>query len=233
MRPILKGSEPAELTQWKALASEEWQPTYADLRGQVKTAIRTALLKEQGFICCYCEQSVSGVAGAHIEHLVAQSVDPNRALDFANMLCSCQGEWPPGPGHPHASDGVVHPPPKIEPIHCGHARGMEPLPVHPLMPDCREYFEFDSAGRIHPKEGSEDALAAKETIRLLRLDVPKLVRARQAAIEALIDELDGQAVGIETLVAEKDARDPDGRFLPFCSALVSFLRAYPRVSRPV
>lgn len=208
MRPIRKGTEPAELTQWKALASADWQPTYENLRSPQKPAVVQALLKEQGFICCYCEQRVSGSADSHIEHLVPQSVDPRRTLDFGNMLCSCQGEPPP------------------EPSHCGHLRKNSPLPVHPLMADCREHFEFDSAGRIHPSPEPGRAVAAQDVIRLLGLDIPKLVRRRQAAIEGLFEELDGQAVDFKALEALKDSPDADGRLLPFCSALVAVLRSY-------
>ena len=67
MKRIIKKQEPEQFTQWKAMANADWQPTYADLRGDVKQAVKTALMQEQSDI----------------------SVDP---LDFSNMLCSCQKE---------------------------------------------------------------------------------------------------------------------------------------------
>jgi hypothetical protein len=49
MRYINKGEEPESFTTWKALANEDWTPTYDDLRGQEKTDLYNALLREQGF----------------------------------------------------------------------------------------------------------------------------------------------------------------------------------------
>jgi len=68
MKYIEKGSEPPELTKWKAMASEDWQPTYGDLSGETKRAVKMPLMREQGAICCYCERQI-GDADSHIEHL--------------------------------------------------------------------------------------------------------------------------------------------------------------------
>lgn len=104
MKYIVKRTEPQEFTDWKAEANEDWTPTYDDLRGVQKQAVHESLIREQGGICCYCENSVD-VANSHIEHLRPQSknfVDP---LDYNNMLCSCQRKLM-----------------RQEPKHCGNAR---------------------------------------------------------------------------------------------------------------
>lgn len=56
MKHIVKAEEPEELVNWKALANEDWQPTYDDLRGTEKRAVKNSLMAEQGYICCYCER---------------------------------------------------------------------------------------------------------------------------------------------------------------------------------
>ena len=89
MKHIIKCSEPQAFADWKDQANEDWQPDYDDLSGAPKEAVKEALMKEQGYLCCYCERRLTD-DDSHIEHLRPQSdpaVDP---LDFANMLCSCQ-----------------------------------------------------------------------------------------------------------------------------------------------
>jgi hypothetical protein len=40
MKYIKKGSEPKELTEWKGLANDNWQPSYNDLRNPEKSIDR-------------------------------------------------------------------------------------------------------------------------------------------------------------------------------------------------
>ena len=55
MKHIVKGLEPDVFSAWKALENPDWTPTYDDLRGAEKQAVKTALMQEQGYLCCYCE----------------------------------------------------------------------------------------------------------------------------------------------------------------------------------
>ena len=89
MKYVEKRHEPEAYTQWRALANEDWQPTYDDLSGDTKASVKGALMQEQGYICCYCERRLTE-GDSHIEHFRPQSdpaVDP---LDYGNFLCSCQ-----------------------------------------------------------------------------------------------------------------------------------------------
>lgn len=102
MKHIVKQGEPEAFLDWKALANEDWMPTYDDLAGETKKTVKGALMEEQGYICCYCERRLTD-GDSHIEHFQPQSdpaVDP---LDFSNMLCSCQNRIKKG-----------------EPRHCGN-----------------------------------------------------------------------------------------------------------------
>ena len=49
MRYIKKGQEPQSFTDWKSQENDDWKPTYSDLRGQIKSEVHAALLKEQGY----------------------------------------------------------------------------------------------------------------------------------------------------------------------------------------
>lgn len=219
MRYIQKtpGHEPSELTDFKAAANEDWTPTYDKLTSLEKEAIRRALLLEQGYICCYCGSRIGEVkADCHVEHLLTQKARPDLALDFANMLGSCQPA--PTPGMP-----------RPVPEHCGHKRGTTTLDVTPLMPDCESYFEFRSSGEILAVNDEARRGPAERTIKALGLHVDKLRAARAAAIAAALE-------GLEDLTAEEAPRilamyqeaGADGRLTPYCFAIAAVLRLYLR-----
>ncbi|MBC6424384.1 MAG: hypothetical protein GDA38_25045 [Hormoscilla sp. SP12CHS1] len=63
MKYIKKGEEPESLTAWKALANEDWTPSYDLLSGREKTDVYNTLLQKQGFICCYCGMRITACSG--------------------------------------------------------------------------------------------------------------------------------------------------------------------------
>ena len=88
MKHIVKQREPEAFARWKAQANDDWQPTYENMPGDCKRALKAALTAEQGALCCYCETRLHEEQ-SHIEHFRPQcdpAVDP---LDYGNMLCSC------------------------------------------------------------------------------------------------------------------------------------------------
>lgn len=171
MKHVEKHQEPAAFTDWKALANEDWGPTYDDLSGAPKAAVKEALMKEQGYLCCYCERRLIET-DSHIEHFQPQSdpaVDP---LDYGNLLCSCQNRIKKG-----------------EPRHCGNLKGdwFDPeLLVSPLNPDCEHRFSFEGDGLIKPADQHDRA--ARETIIRLGLNLPKLNDLRANAIAPFLEE---------------------------------------------
>ncbi|MCP4136103.1 MAG: TIGR02646 family protein [bacterium] len=171
MKYIEKKSEAQEFTQWKALANEDWQPAYSSLSGEIKQSVKSALMHEQGYICCYCEKELIDQE-SHIEHFRPQKdplVDP---LDFSNMLCSCQNNIAKG-----------------EPRHCGNLKGDwfdEDLLVSPLNSDCEKQFKYIGNGEIYP--ASSDNISAETTISKLGLNIPKLQDLRKKAIEPFLDD---------------------------------------------
>lgn len=171
MKSIVKGDEPEELSKWKALVNDDWQPTFAALANPQKKAVFDALKAEQGYICCYCERRLV-IGDCHIEHFQPQHDATVDALDFGNMLCSCQDRLKKG-----------------DPRHCGNLKGNwfdDALLVSPFDPDCEDHFSFTGDGGIHAS--SEADAAAKETITKLGLGIPKLNALRSAAIAPFLDE---------------------------------------------
>lgn len=171
MKHIMKNDEPQVFIEWKALANEDWQPTYSVLSGNIKRAVKEALMAEQGHICCYCEQRLAD-DDSHIEHFRPQhnpAVDP---LDYCNLLCSCQKQIKKG-----------------EPRHCGNLKDdwFDPdLLVSPFDPSCEERFVFEGDGVIKP--AADQDMAASKTINKLGLDIPKLNSFRGKVIEPFLDD---------------------------------------------
>ena len=56
MKYIKKNIEPESFTVWKKLASDDWQPCWDNFGKPEKIQVHNSLLREQGFICCYCER---------------------------------------------------------------------------------------------------------------------------------------------------------------------------------
>lgn len=138
MRTISKGAEPSSLTAWKRT-----NPCgrYSQLTEDIRRAIRHHALQEQFYLCAYCCQRIQGIDACHNEHLEAQSKNPNRTLDFTNIVASCNTLQ-----------------------QCGKGRQSQNLPLTPLMAECEIELRFKISGRV---EGLSDR--AIDTIRILNL----------------------------------------------------------------
>ncbi len=174
MKHIIKLAEPEELIAFKAEANDNWKPSYENLDSQVKIAIKKALIKEQGHICCYCERRVDEKY-SHIEHYRPQHPYREFDLDYSNLHCSC---FP---------DKV-----NVQPLHCGPAKDdVEGAKIHidgivsPLDSQCEAEFTYLFNGQIEAANGS---IRASNTIKKLRLDCPRLNKMREMAIEPFIDD---------------------------------------------
>lgn len=170
MKYIVKDQNTLDFDEWNASANEDWQPTYENLSDTTKKEVKDSLMKEQGYICCYCERRLTD-DDSHIEHFNPRSNNDVNPLDYANILCSCQNRLEQG-----------------EPRHCGHLKGDwfdRQLLVSPLDPDCEGHFAYTADGKIQPVRKSDDA--ARMTIEKLGLNINKLSALRKEAIEPFLD----------------------------------------------
>jgi uncharacterized protein (TIGR02646 family) len=208
VKSIQKQNEPQEFTDWKNQANENWQPTWDTLRSQVKQRLKEALMAEQGYICCYCEDRLSE-NDSHIEHFIPQnnpSVDP---LDFSNLLCSCQDRLKKG-----------------EPHHCGKLKDNwfdEKHLISPLDPTCEERFMFTGDGSIEPANSSDKA--AMETIERLGLNIRKLQNLRQQVIDPFLDE-NLSDKDLEQFVTSYLKQSKSGEFNPFWTTIHYLFKTY-------
>jgi uncharacterized protein (TIGR02646 family) len=198
MRHIQKRTEPKEFTDWKAHANEDWQPTYEHLSGDEKKAVYESLLAEQGHICCYCERELAQ-NDYHIEHLNPQHLGAGDDLQYANFICSCLNQ---------TAKGV--------PLHCGKLKDDKLLRIHPLQEDCQSKFTFTVLGEIDGVDKD-----AKDTIKILGLDIDKLTDMRKVAVEPFLSEEIDQDE-FQSFIAGYITLNKNGNRNAFCS-MIEFL----------
>ena len=199
MKRIVKDPEPEVFSEWKANDRMAHQPNWNRVRSLLKQQLHEALMQEQGFLCCYCEVSVTA-EDSHIEHFRPRGRYPALQLDYDNLHCSCQRELSPG-----------------EPRHCGNRKKGwfdANLLVSPLVPDCEDRFIFTANGDIFPRRDND--AGAKETIRKLGLNIAKLRALRAAAVDGLYDVPQSD-------IGQLLTRGADGKFLAFHTTIKQVL----------
>ncbi|RLC07499.1 MAG: TIGR02646 family protein [Deltaproteobacteria bacterium] len=209
MRHIEKGNEPEQLAQWKIKRKvrEDWQPEWKRLKKKVKDTVMDSLLAEQGEICCYCYRDVS-FSDRHVEHFRPQEKFKVQRFDYQNMLVSCQADKNPG-----------------EPWHCGYAKGdwfEEEMLISPLDKGCEHHFRYTAAGCVYPAEDSD--VPVRVTIDILDLNTDRLRAMRMEAIDGALKDIETLSSDeIHGLISGYQRRNNDGRFTPFCMAIVHVL----------
>ena len=203
MKHIVKQREPDTFSEWKTLDKMAHRPNWNRVPADIKRDVHLALIQEQGFLCCYC-QALVNPESSHVEHFRPRSKLGYRhlQLDYTNLHGSC------------GRDSV-----KGEPRQCGFSKGDwfdEQLLISPLDAACEVRFRFTGDGRIRPAPG-DAAEAAAQTIKRLALDLPKLDKRRQ---EVLHTYTDLSIPDLEMLLAQPD---PEGRFVPFYTAVKDVL----------
>jgi uncharacterized protein (TIGR02646 family) len=166
LKQITKRNEPQELLDWKALENDDWKPSFDNLQGNEKRAVRNNLLAEQGYICCYCNKDISD-DNFHIEHFRPQHPFDDLELNYDNLHASCLKNQKAG-----------------SPLHCGMAKGdwfEDALVLSPL--DNNELkFKFSYTGKV------EATLPiASHMVERLNLNDASLTAKRKAEIAGILD----------------------------------------------
>jgi len=170
MKHVRKDAPPTDFDAWKAQANEDWTPTYNDLRDPEKRNLHSALLAEQGSVCCYCGRSIS-LEDSHIEHFRPQEQYAGLQLEYANLHASCMR-------------GLR----RSMPRHCGHAKENgfdEEQHIAPADPDCERRFMYTLRGEIVPADSEDER--AKYMIGLLALEAPTLRHLREEVLSQTLD----------------------------------------------
>ena len=211
MKYIQKGKEPQNFSDWKATQkSIGVNYDYKSLSNPEKGAVHISLLSEQGYICCYCCKKVEQ-SNSHIEHLAPQSkTDLELSVDYTNMLASCgrDPDWPE---------------------YCGNKKKNLAIGVSPLQANCEEFFNYSSTGEILPTANNlAQQKDAQTTIEVLGLNHYDLMQGRIQALEALQGIMTQQEAELLAQVCQQ--MNAQGRYQPFCNAVLSFHKNYFGVS---
>ena len=142
MKYIEKRPEPKELTTYK----ETPGVCYEDMASKptVRIPVKTSLVEEQGFICCYCGQRIANDSTTIIEHIKSRKNYPKLDLDYRNMLASCDG----GSKKRSERDEFGKRVNKKYPEFCDAHKKEHDIPINPLQADCEKHFIFDIDGQI-------------------------------------------------------------------------------------
>ena len=175
-----------------------------------KGSVHISLLSEQGYICCYCCRSVEQ-SNSHIEHLAPHSkTDSELSVDYTNMLGFC-GRYPNWPEY------------------CGNKKQNLAIGVSPLQANCEEFFNYSSTGEILPTENNlAHQKDVQTTIEVLGLNHFDLTEGRIQALEALQGIMTQQEAALLAQVCQQ--MNAQGRYKPFCNAVLYFLKNYFGVS---
>ena len=193
MKFIKKTSAPQEYVDY----CNTYKGIFLTLRGIPKRELKKKLIEDQGYICCYCGAEISNDENTKIEHVKCQKRYAHLALNYTNMLASCDG------GDKDREKKVR---PKHNP-HCDAKKGNNDIPISPLDEDVENLFTYYEDGSI--KSGDE---RGKELIRILGLDAPFLVTQRKNALKSYkdfsLDELEKELNYVKEL--------HDGKYESYC-----------------
>ncbi len=205
MKKIDKHCEPKTLNDWKRKNPTKYR--YEDLSYRERQAINQACIEEQYALCAYCCKLITEET-SHNEHVESRSSAPQRELDFANMVASCNTQK-----------------------QCGLAHGHQPLPLTPLMPECETELKFYLSGRV---KGLTER--AKKSIQVLNLGDQEgnnrsLIEMRKQMIDSLIyqqgespDELDVLEDELLAILIEDLSQPKNGKLSPFSPVLINILK---------
>lgn len=183
MKYIQKGNEPTSLEKYRKSVvpgTKEAYEGYSD-----KDALREVLLKEQGYICCYCMQRITNelvevVTGkwqykTRIEHWAPREIyngeegRPDLRLNYRNLMAACDGNQG-RPKHLYC---------------CDKSKDNHEITINPTQSICESQFYFSNSGEIT----SDDTDIKNDLDNILRLNIQIHVNNRKVALDKALQQL--------------------------------------------
>ena len=211
MKYIKKTNPPAELISYRKAPGANYKDLF-DNHPDIWEITRLSLAEEQGYICCYCGQSITGFQGTQIEHIFAKGTVAYQKmqLDYeTNLIACCDGG---------KYKRRLNPSIPTSDLYCDTPKANTPIPVTPLNPLCEEKFLYGSDGDIIGVGADAEA-----TIEILNLKSVILKNKRKSAIDAysLFPNVDWKEEH-ERL----NKRNEKGEFVEFCFVLRSYIECF-------
>ncbi len=221
LRKINKGKEPITLTNYRSsiqkkdsLNNEIYNnfpdKTKEDCKNKKPGNLRRQLLKEQGYICCYCMGRID-CSNSKIEHFRDQSTNRELQIKYQNLFIACKGNE----GQPHKYQ------------HCDSFKGAKEFQHIDLLSDIENHIKYRSTdGTIF----SDDNNVNRELNEVLNLNVELLKKNRKQAIKEFLNILKkklGSGTWRESALKKEVARyrriNIDHQYKQFSSMFVYFL----------
>lgn len=177
--------------------------------------VKESLLDEQGYLCCYTGKRIN-LDTSHIEHLKPQTKSKqNRAegkedyedVKYKNLLAAF-------PKKLMETDPQTGQKKHIKCEFGAERRNDKELPITPLDEKCEQWFLFTPFGEI---KGLNDA--AKETIKILNLDCPRLQDERSSVIDEILQNTSISQAAVERALENAFERTVGRMFKPYCFVL--------------
>ncbi|PZU95274.1 MAG: TIGR02646 family protein [Pseudanabaena sp.] len=207
MKKIIKQSEPRSLVKHRSQANANYD-NYPD-----KDDLRKSLLKEQGYICCYCMSRIK-LDEMKIEHWQSQTKYSSRQLDYKNLLGACMGNQGARPQNQH----------------CDTRKGDSEITISPIEGDknCENLIKYRPDGKIY----SDDVSINHDLNETLNLNLGFLKKNRKDALDVVIRKLDEKfsnktwaKITVQREIDKLNTKDENGFYDAYCQFIVSYLKS--------
>ena len=207
MKKIIKQSEPRSLVEHRSQANADYD-NYPD-----KDKLRESLLKEQGYICCYCMSRIK-LDEMKIEHWQPQTKYSSRQLDYRNLLGACMGSQGARPQNQH----------------CDTKKGDIEITINPIEGDknCENLIKYRPDGKIY----SDDVSINHDLNETLNLNLGFLKKNRSDALFIVIRKLDEKfpnktwaKITVQKEIDKLNTKDENGFYDAYCQFIVSYLKS--------
>lgn len=216
MKWIKKDTEPESLKEHRD-SPDSIEPSYKNYRD--RDTLRLSLLKEQGYLCCYCLGEISK-ENMKIEHWKPQSKYREKELEYKNLLAACKG------GEIRKERGVSRgKKERKESLHCDSRKGNMEIKIDPTDPDCEKLVEYGSEGNIF----STDQQIDEDLNKTLNLNKHQLKEQRAEALDAILKALPEKYSGppsqieLEAEIKRMGERKKDGTYREYCMYIIDGL----------
>jgi uncharacterized protein (TIGR02646 family) len=195
-----KVPEPLCLQEHKNRSTDNWD----DVSHSERKEIRAALREMQDSLCAYCESSVETDNSCHIEHFRSRDDFHKLIFEWSNLFLSCNSK--DSCGHHKDKQGQKYEANEL---------------INPCKDNPDDFLKFYSNGCVEPRD--KNSKKATETIRVFKLNSPRLINARRNVIRSLESQFN-----ISIL-----ADIPESELLAYFEAMLSQSQPYKTAIRHV
>ena len=199
-----EGQEPELFKEFK---DQTDGASFKGLYPPAKRALKSALLREQGYICAYCMRQIDNT-NTSIEHYLPQSEYPELSLDYYNLLAVCDGNQ----GHGKHL------------IQCDKKKSNKILTkVDPRDQEIEQLIFYTINGNIN----SADDDIESDLFEKLNLNNQRIVENRKVVIDAILNFVKSVDRGVVKKVYKQwKNRDDEDQYREFCQVGVYFFKKF-------